>query len=129
VADKHSRIAPKVTERARRLRQEMTWPEKLFWNRIKTKQFLGLKFRKQHPIGHYIVDFYCASLSLIIEIDGMSHTDAKADECRQRWLEERGNKVLRYSNDDVVDDVDSVIEDLEYRVGLMTQNHPPLAPP
>jgi len=127
--EKHPRIAPEMMKRARRLRREMTWPEKLFWSRIKAKQFFGLKFRKQHPIGPYIVDFYCASRSLVIEIDGMSHTDAEADAWRQRWLESNGMKMLRYSNDDVIVDIDGVIEDLEHQLGSTSENHPPLAPP
>jgi len=128
MATKHPRISPETTKRARELRQEMTWPEKLFWNRVKTKQLFSLKFRKQHPVGPYIVDFYCAELLLVIEIDGMSHTDLDADERRQRFLENMGCTVVRYTNDDVIDDVDSVIDDLENRL-RMIMNHPPLTPP
>jgi very-short-patch-repair endonuclease len=126
---KHPRIAPEMTERARSLRRQMTWPEKLIWSRIKNKQLLGLKFRKQHPVGPFIADFYCASLNLVIEIDGMSHKDLEADAVRQRRLEDIGMTVVRYLNDDVIADLDAVIDDLSRRATTLMENHPPLTPP
>lgn len=107
----------------------MTWPEKLIWSRLKNKLLCGLKFRKQHPVGPFIVDFFCASLSLVVEIDGMSHTDLDADAARQKYLEDLGMTVIRYTNDDVIGDLDSVIEDLRRRAAIMSMNHPPLTPP
>lgn len=71
-------------ETARRLRRDMTWPEKQFWSRVKASQFLSLKFRKQHPMGPFVVDFYCASVRLVVEIDGASQVDTEADAGRQR---------------------------------------------
>jgi very-short-patch-repair endonuclease len=127
MAGKHPRIAPEMTERARQLRREMTGPEKLVWSRLKGQQLLGLRFRKQHPIGPFIVDFYCASLSLVVEIDGMSHTDLQADAARQKRLEEGGTTVLRYTNDDVIEDLDSVINDLAGRAAKLMGKHPPVA--
>src|SRR5438105_4153456 len=118
-----------MTERARRLRREMTWPEKLVWSRLKNQQLLGLKFRKQHPIGPFIADFFCASLSLVVEIDGMSHTDVEADAERQKRLEERGLTVVRFSNDDVIGDLDSVIQNLAELAARLAGNHPPLTAP
>lgn len=87
MAGQHPRIAPEMTARVRSLRKEMTWPEKLFWSRIKASQLIGLKFRKQHPVGPIIADFYCADLMLVVEIDGMSHADLDADARRQKYME------------------------------------------
>ena len=121
MATKHPRIAPELTERARELRGQLTWPEKLIWGRVKNKQLAELKFRKQHPIGPFVVVFFCASLSLVVEIDGMSHTDVKADAVRQKYLEDAGMVVIRYTNDEVIDDLDSVIEDLGRRAASMAR--------
>src|SRR5262245_31726574 len=126
--DKH-RNSPNAIETARRLRRDMTWPEKKFWNRIKTSQFLNLKFRKQHPIGPFVVDFYCASIRLVVEIDGDSHVDAQADTDRQRYLERLDLMVIRYTNDEVLQELDWVMDDLENRLRASAKTVPPLAPP
>ena len=93
---------------ARRLRREMSLPEVLMWQRLKVSHS-GLKFRKQHRIESYVVDFYCAAARLVVEVDGIAHDmgDRPArDEVRQRYLEERGYTVIRLAASDILADVD-----------------------
>ena len=79
----------------------------------------GLKFRRQHPFGPYIADFYCAALQLVIEVDGRTHIGrAEADERRTRYLEKRGLRVLRFTNDDVIRDVDGVVATIGRLAGI-----------
>ena len=100
-----------VVLRARALRRAPTLPEGLLWRELR-KRPGGLKFRHQHPIGHYVADFYCASAKLVVEVDGESHRmgrRAEHDEVRDRWLTEQGLHVLRFNAADVMKDVESVI--------------------
>lgn len=102
-------------ERKRRLRSEMTRPERLVWSRIRAKQFEALKFRRQHGIGPYIVDFYCPERGVVIEIDGDVHageSEAARDQRRESYLRSLGLQVIRYMNDDVLNRLDAVLEDL-----------------
>ncbi len=94
-----------------RLRGNMTAPEKRLWFRLNKHQ-LGVKFRRQHGIGNYIVDFYCPSKQLIIEIDGDSHYTSEAqhaDQIRDRYLESFGLKVLRFTNLQITSEIDAVL--------------------
>lgn len=103
----------------RRLRSNMTGPETRLWFRLRARQFQGLKFRRQHGIGPYIVDFYCPEQSLVIEVDGDSHAGAEQivqDREREKYLQSRGLRVIRYINDDVVKNLDGVLEDLSAKV-------------
>ena len=96
------------------LRTNMPKPEEVLWQKIRRKQ-LGVKFRRQHGIGRYIVDFYCAELSLVIEIDGDSHfsTEGKEkDTKRDAFIEALGIKVLRFTNEEVMKQTESVLERL-----------------
>lgn len=105
------RIRPEQLERARRLRREMTVPERLLWSRLRGGRADGLKFRRQVPRDGYILDFYCARASLVVELDGDSHVGRKAyDAVRTQVLEAQGLRVIRVANDDVVRDVDAVAE-------------------
>jgi very-short-patch-repair endonuclease len=97
--------------RARALRRDMTLPEGLLWQALR-KRPNGLKFRRQHPLGRCIVDFYCPSARLVIEVDGESHSMGdcpERDEMRDRWLERQGLRVLRIPAADVMGDLDSVV--------------------
>lgn len=99
-----------VVSDARRLRKVMTHPEVLLWQRLRGKPN-GLKFRRQHPIDPYVVDFFCADAKLIIEIDGAVHDSESAqsyDHQRQKILESRGFYFVRISGAQVMSDVDSV---------------------
>jgi len=102
-------IAPRVA-RARQLRREMTSPERRLWGELRGRRCGSLKFRRQVPIGPFVVDFYEAAHRLVLEVDGDSHNDrAELDRARQDWLEARGLRVVRVSNDDVLRDVDAVV--------------------
>ena len=86
---------------ARELRQQMTEHERKLWSDLRDKRFVDLRFRRQQPIGPYIVDFYCSAAKLIIELDGGQHTEprhAVSDAARTKWLESRGYRVLRVPN-------------------------------
>jgi len=89
------------TDRARQLRKNMTASEWRVWSYLKGRQLDGWKFRKQAPIGPYVVDFVCFAARLVVELDGNSHDDVvfDHDKRRQAWLESQGFKVLRLSAD------------------------------
>jgi very-short-patch-repair endonuclease len=89
-------------ERARKLRKNMTDAERALWARIRRRQILDCKFRRQQPLGDYIVDFVCLEKKLIIELDGGQHIEQEEyDSRRTHWLEEQGFRVLRFWNHDV----------------------------
>lgn len=114
----------------RRLRSDTTAAEKRLWAHLRLRQFCGLKFRRQHGIGPYIVDFYCANRSLVIEVDGDTHAEAAqiaADRERDAYLQSLGVRVVRYTNDDVLHNLDGVIEDLRRKTAVdSTSPHPSL---
>jgi very-short-patch-repair endonuclease len=92
---------------ARDLRKAMTLPEVLLWQALRRGGLAGLRFRRQHPIGQYILDFYCAALKLCVEVDGAAHdhpTQVKHDVARDAWLSERGITVLRFNASDVLNE-------------------------
>nr|MBC8289238.1 DUF559 domain-containing protein [Planctomycetota bacterium] len=96
-------------ERARDLRQKTTKAETLLWQALRAKRFCGLKFRRQHPVGPFFADFACSTRKCIIEVDGGYHEETEEkDRARQRYLEQHGWRVIRFSNDEVLDDVHAV---------------------
>ena len=100
------------TKRARKLRNETTDAEGYVWGRISRRQVDGFKFRRQHPVGPYILDFYCPELGLCIELDGEQHGSDEGlehDLQRTQFLEAQGIEVIRFWNTDVYEDLDSVI--------------------
>ncbi|HGE69288.1 TPA: endonuclease domain-containing protein [Candidatus Poribacteria bacterium] len=100
-----------LTDLARSLRKNSTDAERLLWGYLRGRQLDSLKFRRQHPLGNYIVDFICLEKKIIIEIDGGQHATSKEyDEERDRWLNNQGFKVLRFWNNDVIKNIDGVIE-------------------
>jgi very-short-patch-repair endonuclease len=100
-----------VVDLAREMRKDMTEAEKALWARIRRQQVDGLRFRKQHPIGRYIVDFCCFESRLIIEVDGDVHDGREEyDRNRDAFLSGGGYSVLRFRNDEVLQRMDSVIE-------------------
>jgi very-short-patch-repair endonuclease len=105
----------KTSERDKRraLRNNMPPAEKLIWDRLRGRQVEGCKFRRQYSIGAFVVDFYMPELKLAIEIDGDSHVgdDAQAyDSERQSLLESKGTRFLRFTNQQVYEELDAVIE-------------------
>jgi len=92
------------------MRTHPTPAEALLWARLRKRQVAGFKFRRQHVIAGFIVDFYCPSLQLAVEVDGPIHRyRRRQDERRTRILEDYGVKIIRFASDDILDDVDQVI--------------------
>jgi very-short-patch-repair endonuclease len=99
-----------TTEKARALRKRSTEPETLLWRHLRAKGLGGLKFRRQEPIGNYIVDFVCFDRSLVVEIDGGQHLREEAEDAeRTSWLQDQGFKVLRFWNNDVMKNIEGVL--------------------
>src|SRR3989442_531668 len=95
--------------RARRLRRNSTVPERILWSVLRNRSLGGLKFRRQYPIGRYIVDFCCHEARLIVELDGESHEgQQRRDNRRQEYLEQQGYRVFRVTNDDVSTNLEGV---------------------
>ena len=99
---------------AHEMRVEPTQAEKSLWKYLRKHQLHGLSFRRQHCLGQFIVDFYCSKAKLVIEIDGLIHQyQGEEDSVRQEYLENLDLKVLRFSNDMVLNDVDEVIRQIQ----------------
>ena len=92
----------------RALRNNPTASERALWRRLRQRQFIGFKFRRQHPLGSYIVDFVCLEKKLVIEIDGSQHAECADDVERTSWLENRGFRVVRFWNNQVSSEIESV---------------------
>jgi len=108
--------------KAKELRNNMTLPEKLLWEELKDNKFLGYKFRRQHPIGIYIVDFYAHKLKLVIEVDGQYHEKPEQenlDKERTIFIEFNGLKVIRFTNEEVLVHVKTVIQKIKNEIDLI----------
>jgi len=115
---------PATFEKAKRLRRNMTSAEKKLWGELKNKKLNGYKFRRQHPLHFFIVDFYCHELELIIEIDGKYHDKTeqiKKDQERTELLKFQNLKLVRFTNDEVMNELESVIEKLERFIKINPQ--------
>lgn len=109
------KLDPQLLEFAKTMRSNATDAENLMWQLLRAKRFMNLKFRRQHVIAPYIVDFYCHELGLVIELDGSQHGTDDAieyDAERTKYLEALGLKVVRYWNHDVLVETDAVLEAL-----------------
>jgi very-short-patch-repair endonuclease len=96
------------------LRSHETLAEKRLWQQLRRKRIGSRRFRRQYRLGRYIVDFVCLSVRLIVEIDGSSHeVTAGRDEIRTRWLIAQGFRVIRFSNEDVLFNLDSVVRTID----------------
>ncbi len=110
---------PQQTEKCRRLRRELTFPERRLWSALRSRRAAKLKMRRQYPIGPYVADFVCLAHQLVIELDGDSHVGrADYDRQRQAHLESTGFRVLRVGNDDVLKDVDAVVKAVLQACGI-----------
>ncbi|NWK73830.1 endonuclease domain-containing protein [Acinetobacter sp. SwsAc6] len=112
---------------SRQLRSNSTDAENLMWQLLRAKRFMNLKFRRQHVIQSYIVDFYCHEIGLVIELDGSQHglDDAiEYDAERTKFLEALGLTVVRYWNHDVLGQTDTVLEDLWQKYSALKQASP-----
>ena len=107
---------PELLRIAGDLRKSMTPAEKILWERLRNRQIKGLRFRRQHPIKDFIVDFFCYDAMLIIEVDGEVHDDthqSERDEQRTIILKKLGIKELRFTNQEVINQTDEVITEIE----------------
>ncbi|HUH46282.1 MAG TPA: endonuclease domain-containing protein [Arenibacter sp.] len=105
-----------LAQHRKELRRNLTSAEAFLWERLKSRRLDGHRFTKQHSIGNYIVDFYCASEKLIVELDGEVHNHPEAmeyDEKRTHYLNGWGYKVIRFENKMVFDFLDSVLEEIK----------------
>ncbi len=115
---------PTNFELSRQLRERMTTAELLMWNKLKNNQFCGYKFRRQHPIHKFIVDFYCHELKLILEIDGKYHNSEEQkseDFKRSELLQFQGLKEIRFTNEEIINDIDLVLKKLEQEINPLPQ--------
>ncbi|MEM8508259.1 MAG: endonuclease domain-containing protein [Bacteroidota bacterium] len=104
----------------KRLRKNLTPAEAFLWKHLKAKQLMGRRFQRQHGIGRYIVDFYCASEKLIIELDGEVHLNPTAeekDDLRTSYLQQLGYTLIRFENKMVFDNLFSVLEEIKSYFG------------
>jgi len=104
------------TGQAKALRRRMTDAERLLWFRLRDRRLLGCKFRRQWPIGPYVVDFACVEHALAIEIDGSQHLDSASDKARDACLRGKGYSVLRFWNNEVLAGLDAVCETIAQRL-------------
>jgi very-short-patch-repair endonuclease len=120
-----------ANERARALRKSMSDAERKLWRGLRARRIDGARFRRQHPIGRYIVDFVCLEQRLVVEVDGGQHTEDEhiaADARRDRWLESEGYRVMRVSTTDVYGNLDGVLDTiwatLQDRLSVWAKPHP-----
>ncbi|MEX2201379.1 MAG: DUF559 domain-containing protein [Dongiaceae bacterium] len=113
-------------DRIRQMRANPTDAEQRLWYRLRRKQIGGARFRRQFPIGRYIVDFVCLPARLIVEVDGGQHDEqAVTDDVRTAWLETQGFDVIRFWNNDVLGNADGVVERIVEAVSLRLDTPPP----
>jgi len=102
-----------LKEYSKTLRKNMTDSERLLWSKLKSSQLKGYQFNRQKPIGNYIVDFYCIKAKLVIEVDGGQHyteEGKESDRIRDKYIVGRGLRVLRFSDGDILKNIDGAIE-------------------
>jgi very-short-patch-repair endonuclease len=110
---------PETIEIAKLLRKRMTPSEKLLWEKLRRKKIFGVKFRRQHPIGFYIADFYCHDLCLVIEVDGSVHDrleQKEHDENRSAEMDRLGIKVVRFTNNEIKNHIGSVMQHIRNEI-------------
>jgi adenine-specific DNA-methyltransferase len=95
--------------------------ERFLWKHIRDRQWAGLKFRRQHPIGRYVADFCCEEEKLVVELDGGQHANnIDRDEQRTQYIEKYGYRVVRYWNSEVLSNIESVLDDIRLNVQDIT---------
>jgi adenine-specific DNA-methyltransferase len=118
-------VSQKLRNRARELRQHQTDVEAKLWLRLRDRQLCGVKFRRQHPIGPYIVDFCCPDRCLVVELDGGHHAEQiLVDQKRTRFLELAGYRVVRFWDHEVLRQMDAILEEI---VRILSNPHPSLS--
>ena len=110
---------PDIFKKAKELRKYETEAEKILWTKLSKNQMMGLQFRRQHPISRFIADFYCARIKLVIEVDGSIHElpeNQLYDIGRSEILNDFGITVIRFSNEQIIEDIDYTINKIELTV-------------
>ena len=116
----------KIKHLAREMRKEPTVAENILWQELRAHKLDKLKFRRQHSINKFIVDFYCREIKLIIEVDGEIHTFQKENDLiRQEFLGELGYKVLRFKNEEVINSIEKVLEKIRSFKNIFTTSPQP----
>ena len=118
-----SRLRERARVRARALRQSQTDAEALLWSKLRSRQMLDLKFRRQHPLGKYFADFVCVEVGLVVELDGGQHGDAAAveyDRNRSDDLAAMGFRVLRFWDNEVLNETNAVLEKIHQVAQTLT---------
>ncbi len=110
-----------TTERARLLRANMTDAERHLWRMLRMRQVGGFRFRRQFQIGPFIADFACPELRLIVEVDGGQHADSAADAMRDTWLESEGWEIVRFWNNEVLENLEGIYARLVNVISLRSQ--------
>jgi primosomal protein N' (replication factor Y) len=114
----------KSSSQSKNLRRDSTDAEQVLWDALRNRQMKGYKFRRQHPLGKFIVDFACIAHRLVIEADGGQHADNPDDAIRTAWLETNGWRVIRFWNNDILANPDGVLDEI---MRLLQPNpHPPI---
>lgn len=125
MTEKVKRFVQLRNYKARRLRKRQTEAEELLWSYLKNREIFKVKFRRQHSIGEFIADFYCKEAKLVIELDGEQHLNHQEyDQIRTKYLEERGIKVIRYWNDEVLKELETVLAEILSIVEVRTPHLP-----
>src|ERR1700722_4680966 len=112
-----------IFQRAEILRNNMTEAEKVLWNKLSNNQILGLKFRRQHPINQFIVDYYFHKIKLVIDIDGGIHLKkevAERDKGREYMLKNFDLHILRFNNDSIINDIENVLLQLRETISILS---------
>ena len=110
---------PEIVTAARQLRLSMTPAEQVLWQALRGKQWDGLKFRSQHPVGRFILDFWYPACRLVVELDGGVYEGQEAhDEARTKALEAYGYHVIRFRNEEVINDLPSLLERIREAAGV-----------
>ncbi len=102
-------VGKRLTGVARKLRNDMTDAERRLWTHLRASQLGGVKFTRQFPIGNFVVDFACRSARIAIELDGGQHGESVTDEARTRQIESHGYRLIRFWNNDVLQNTDGVL--------------------
>lgn len=116
---------PNQLKNARHLRKNLTDAEQHLWRHLRLRQIEEHKFRRQHPIGNYIADFVCIERKLIVEVDGGQHAEQlDYDAARTAWLEAQGYRVLRFWNNEVLQNIEGVVTVIRAALGKDTVEPP-----
>jgi len=115
----HYGASPIIFDRAQQLRKSMTNAEALLWEALRNRRFEGLKFRRQHPVSRFIVDFYCHEKRLVVEVDGSIHDEPEVkerDANREVELQNLGLTIARFTNEEIENDINKVLQRLRMKL-------------